>query len=395
MNPLSVSAATSPDLGDAASFAILAGTAITNTPTSVITGDVGLSPAAGSNYSGLTTSEVSGTIYAVDASGPAGAAGNNPTLVNQAKTDLITAYDDLASGANADANCDIATFGTFGSGNVDLSGFSLVPGVYCADTFTLTGTLTLVGSGVWVFRSASTLITSGTANIVGGSACDVWWQVPTSATLGTSTSLIGNILALSSITLTTNASLNGRALARNAAVTLQSNTINQSCTAVSPTPTPTITPTPTSSLISDNSSVANSSVANSDPSAPAPCIETLSTSIPTPIIIDSKRVDSDSIFLSWGPDSGTDYFNIRYGLTDGDWQYNTNVNGYSATINLLPTDQPIWIQIAARDECSIGSYSTAQLLGSPRLPDAGVGESWLKNTIASFVNSFNAWLSLF
>jgi len=76
-------AATSPSLGEAASFAILAGTAITNVPTSVITGDVGLSPAAGSNYAGLTIAEVSGTIFAVDSSGPAGSAGDDPSLMTR------------------------------------------------------------------------------------------------------------------------------------------------------------------------------------------------------------------------------------------------------------------------------------------------------------------------
>ena len=221
-------AATSPGLGQADSFAILAGTAVTNVPTSVISGNVGLSPAAGSNYAGLSSSEVTGTIYAVDASGPAGSV-NNPAFLTAAKTDLVTAYNGLAGGANADANCNASY--QFGTGNKDLSGASLVPGVYCADTFTLTGTLTLTGSGVWVFRSAATLVTSGTANIVGGDPCNIWWQIPSSATLGTNTSLKGNILALSSITMTTGASLNGRILARNAAVTLNHNTItNAACT---------------------------------------------------------------------------------------------------------------------------------------------------------------------
>jgi hypothetical protein len=221
-------AATSPGLGQADSFVVLAGTAITNVPTSVIAGNVGLSPAAGSNYAGLSSAEVTGTIYSVDASGPAGSI-NNPAFLTAAKTDLVTAYNGLAGGANADASCDPAYL--FGTGNKDLSGASLVPGVYCADTFTLTGTLTLAGSGVWVFRSAATLVTSGTANIVGGDPCNVWWQVPSSATLGTNTSLKGNVVALTSITMTTGASLNGRVLARNGAVSLDHNTItNAACT---------------------------------------------------------------------------------------------------------------------------------------------------------------------
>lgn len=141
INPVNIFAATSPGLGEAASFAVLAGTAITNVPTSVITGDVGLSPAAGSNYAGLNTSEVSGTIFAPDSSGPDGITGDNPDLLTVAKTDLVTAYNGLASGDNADASCNVSY--SFGAGNKDLSGASLAPGVYCADTFTLTGTLPL------------------------------------------------------------------------------------------------------------------------------------------------------------------------------------------------------------------------------------------------------------
>ena len=215
-----VSAATSPSLGAAGSFAVLAGTAITNVPTSAITGNVGLSPAAGSNYAGLTAAEVTGTIYAVDATGPAGSE-NNPGLLTTAKADLVTAYDALSS-----QGCDTTYPGT-----KDLVGESLVPGVYCADDFTLSGTLTLSGSGVWIFKSSSTLITSGTANVVGGDPCNVWWRVASSATLGTDTQLIGNILALTSITLNSGATLNGRALARNGAVTLAANTVTSSCAA--------------------------------------------------------------------------------------------------------------------------------------------------------------------
>lgn len=233
MGPINVYAATSPNLGTASSFAILAGTAITNVPTSNIRWDVGLSPAAGSNIAGLTAAQVGGTIYAADATGPGGSA-INPGLLTTAKTDLVAAYDGLAWGANANANC-LAGY-TFGAGNKDLVGLNLVPGVYCADSFTLTGTLTLSGSGVWVFRSASTLITSGTANILGGDPCNVWWQVPSSATLGTGTQLTGNILALTSVSMATGATLNGRALARNGAVTLDHNTItNVACASANTT----------------------------------------------------------------------------------------------------------------------------------------------------------------
>ena len=218
--------ATSPTLGAAASFSVLAKTTITDADLldlTSISGDVGLDN-FGASYAGLTTVEVAGTIYATDAAGPDGALGNNPVLMTNARNANIAAYGQLNAGANADANC-IAPY-VFGAGVVDLVGANLVPGVYCADAFTLSGTLTLSGSGVWVFKSAATLITSGTANVVGGDPCNVWWRVVSSATLGTNTSLIGNILALTSIGLDTGATLYGRALAQNAAVTLDRNTIS-------------------------------------------------------------------------------------------------------------------------------------------------------------------------
>ncbi|MDP2965377.1 MAG: ice-binding family protein, partial [Pelolinea sp.] len=228
-------AATSPTLGAAEPFVILAGSAITNVPTSKITGDVGLKPAAGSYYAGLTAAEVTGKIYAVDASGPAGSI-KAPALLNRAQIANFAAFDKL------DQKCDVTYPGV-----KDLAGESLVPGVYCAGAFELSGTLTLSGTAdeVWIFKSASTLITSGTANVVGPTdACYVWWRVVSSATLGTYTSLIGNILAHISIALQTGATLNGRALAQIGAVTLDSNTITYPiCVGLPPagTRTPNVT----------------------------------------------------------------------------------------------------------------------------------------------------------
>jgi hypothetical protein len=232
-------AATSPTLGQADSFAVLAGQAITNVPTSVIIGNVGLSPAAGSNYAGLTPIQVSGTIYAVDASGPAGVTGNNPGLVNQAKTDLVTAYNALSAGDNE------ACTENYGAIEKDLVGLTLVPGVYCANAFALSGVLTLDdtenANGVWIFRAElSTLITSAGVGarvqfLRGtGSSCNVWWRVASSATINSGTRFMGNILALTSIGIKTGATMSGRALARNGAVTLESNTISRICTAAAP-----------------------------------------------------------------------------------------------------------------------------------------------------------------
>ena len=133
---------------------------------------------------------------------------------------------------------------------------TLTPGTYCFSTSAqLTGTLTLDAQGsstaVFVFQIGSTLTTANSSSVLlinNAQSCNVFWQVGSSATLGTSTSFEGNILALASITLTTNASISGRALASGGAVTMDTNTITM-CTSVSPpTPTPTPTPTPVPTL---------------------------------------------------------------------------------------------------------------------------------------------------
>ncbi len=132
----------------------------------------------------------------------------------------------------------------------DLTGLVLDPGVYCTDAghdFTLSGTLTLHGTGspttdVWIFRSSRNLVGTGTANIVfsgtGGLACNVWWRIATTATFTASNAIVGNILAATSITFGTGATLNGRAFAYTAEVTLLGNTISgPTCTVSTPTPT--------------------------------------------------------------------------------------------------------------------------------------------------------------
>jgi len=206
--------AISPSLGTAQSSAVLGATAVTNVPTSAITGDVGLSPAAGSNYAGLTAAEVTGTIYAVDATGPAGSV-NNPVLLTSAQAANTAAFGALSAGPNAACTTD------YGAIIKDLAGLTLPPGVYCANSFRLSGTLTLddtgAPNGVWIFRTASggdlTTTAGGVAKVQFlngiGSSCNVWWKVVSSATIDTYTTFIGNILALTSISLNTGATLNG------------------------------------------------------------------------------------------------------------------------------------------------------------------------------------------
>ena len=219
--------AASVSLGTASSFAVLAGTTITNTGATTINGDVGLHP--GTAVTGFTTVTLHGAQHLGDA------------VALQAKSDLVTAYNEAAGATPVSA---VAT---------ELGGTTLRPGVYGSGTLGVTGTLTLDGAGLYIFQAGSTLITapnSSVALVNGASACDVYWQVGSSATLATSTSFTGTIMALTSITLQTGATLQGRALARNGAVTMDHNTINSSaCAAASPSPTatPTSSPTTTSS----------------------------------------------------------------------------------------------------------------------------------------------------
>jgi hypothetical protein len=140
-----------------------------------------------------------------------------------AETDLVTAYNNATQPTTTDYT------------GVNLGGLTLGPGVYNQTTApTLTGTLVLDGggstTGVWIFRAGSTLVTASGARVTlinGAQPCGIFWQVGSSATLGTSTTFVGTIMAVASIQMQTGATLNGRALARTAAVTLDTNRIIQ------------------------------------------------------------------------------------------------------------------------------------------------------------------------
>ena len=196
-------------LGSDAGFAVLAGSGITITGPTKITGDIGTFPTT--SITGFQNVTLNG----------ANDAGN--AVTQQAKSDLLTAYNDAVGRAS----------GTTYAGGFDLVGQTLTSGVYHdATSLFLSGTLTLDAQGnpdaVWIFQAGSTLITASnsTIDLIGGAqACHVFWQVGSSATLGIGTDFAGNILALTSITLDTGATVDGRVLAQNGAVTLDTNTI--------------------------------------------------------------------------------------------------------------------------------------------------------------------------
>jgi uncharacterized repeat protein (TIGR01451 family) len=221
-------------LGNAQSFAALANTAVTNTGSSVVSGNVGVSP--GSAITGFPPGiTLNGTIHIADATAAA------------AQTALTTAYVDLAARA-----CTADLTGQ------DLGGMTLVPGVYCFSTSAqLTGPLVLNAQGnaaaEFVFKIGSTLTTASASSVSlinGASSCNVYWQVGSSATLGAGTFFVGNILAQASVTAVTGASISGRALARTGAVTLDTNAITAplSCVAAPPAPSSTETLTFTATV---------------------------------------------------------------------------------------------------------------------------------------------------
>jgi hypothetical protein len=201
-NPLPV------PLGTASTYAVLGGSTVTNTGPTVVSGDLGLSP--GSAVTGFPPGiVVGGAIHVNDA----------PAM--QAQNDLTTAYNDAAG----------RLLPTTVSG--DIGGQTLVPGVYkSTSSLMITGSLILDGQGnsnaVFIFQVGSALTTASGSHVIlinGATAANVFWQIGASATLGTGSSFQGNILALTSITATTGTSILGRLLARNGAVTLDTNTL--------------------------------------------------------------------------------------------------------------------------------------------------------------------------
>jgi hypothetical protein len=326
-------AAVAPTLGVAKTFAVLGASTVTNTGNSVLTGDLGVSP--GLAITGFPPGIVTGTTHAGDA------------VALQAQIDVTTAYNALAS-----QPCNTVLTGQ------DLGGMTLTPGVYCfSSSAQLTGILKLDAqlnpNAVFVFQIGSTLTTASSSlvqviNTGGGSDCNVFWQVGSSATLGTTTTLAGSILALTSITLTTGANVSGQALARNGAVTLDGNAVSV-CTALCPliTVNPATLPTPVAPNVSYSETISATGG-----TAPYTFAVPLS-SLPPGLTLTSSGLLSGTTPTT----PGTWIFTII--ATDANGC--TGFRAYTITINPCP---PLTITPATLPNAAVGSLYSQTIVGS-------------------------------
>lgn len=248
-------------LGTASPYSVLAGSAVTNTGPSRLNGDLGVSP--GTAITGFPPGLAAGSTHAADA------------VAGKAKASLVTAYNDAAGRA--------PTASVAG----DLVGRTLTDGVYkSSSSLALSGTLTLNGQGnpdsVFIIQVASTLITASASavNVINGAqACHVFWQVGSSATLGTASSFKGTIMALTSVTVTTGATVQGRVLARNGQVALDNNVFTSAaCDAVTPT---TAAPVPVTTAPTATTAPPASTATSTTPVGTTTSRRTTAVSTPT------------------------------------------------------------------------------------------------------------------
>jgi hypothetical protein len=221
------------NLGTAGNFEILSYAGITDSPTSVITGNIGVTPTSGTSI-GVTCPEVTGTIYSVDAAGPSCKV-TSPTLLGTALGDLTAAYNDALSRPTGVLNT--------GNGAGEIGGQTLAPGVY---TFTgasinvlISTPLTLSGGAndVWIFQIPGTFNVHANVILGGGAqAKNIFWVVAGATTIFPGVTVNGNILDHTSIAMQSLATLNGRALSQTASVTLIANTLTSPGTASVGTP---------------------------------------------------------------------------------------------------------------------------------------------------------------
>jgi len=252
-------------LGTLDSFEVLGHTTVTNTGATTITnGDLGLSP--GTSVTGIAPVTIAnGVVHATDAQS------------ELAQADLTTAFNDAAGRVPDVSNL------------IDLAGLTLAPGVYAGDALSLSGTVTLAGSAssVFIFQAASTLITASSSTVAfsgGANACNVFWQVGSSATLGSGSVFAGTILAQTSITADTAATVAGRLLASTGAVTLDSNVITRPSDCAARTAIVASTPT-----AAQTAAAAAAAQAAAEAAAAEAAAQAAATATPTPLPTTQSR----------------------------------------------------------------------------------------------------------
>ena len=361
VNPASSNAAT-PVLtpGTTTTFGVLAATTITNTGATVINGsaggNIGLAP--GSAFTGSATVTATGVQHLADAT------------ATTAQTDLVTAYNSVAAPtptvrASAELASAVVTPGTYSTGS---------------GTFANSGALTLDAQGnasaVFIFQAASTLITSAgsTMTLVNGAqACNVYWNVGSSATLGTNSTFVGHIYAMTSITANTGATVQGQLLARNGAVNLNANIItNSAC--VTPTPTPTatatVTPTPTPTATATVTPTPTPTVKPTDTATATPAVPgTLivikhvvntygGTAVASDFMIHVTQFGTE---VAGSPAVGADGAGHTYRLAPGTYLVSeTHVDGYYGTF--ANTDPALGGNITADGLITVASGQVATIV---------------------------------
>jgi hypothetical protein len=351
-------AAVNPPLGTASTFAVLGGSAVTNTGPTVVTGDLGVSP--GTSISGFPPGSVIGTVHP----------GGGP-VATQAQADIGTAL-----GVAAGEPCDTNLTGQ------NLGGMTLTPGVYCFDSSAqLTGVLKLDALGdanaKWLFQVTSSLTTASNAAVVlvnGASNCgnNINWQIGSSATVGSGTMFLGNILALTSITLTSGANSTGSLYAHTGAVTMDTNKVSTCSGGSIPPPDQLgISTTPSGSVpsggnVSDSATVSgglsptgNVTFKLYGPGAPA-CTGTPFATTTTPLV--GRTASSGNVTAGA---AGT----YRWVAT-----YNGDTN--NAPITSPCNDEKVVVTAQRLTGRAYGLTATASLLGTsilnvPPTPDTG------------------------
>ena len=377
------------DFGNAANFTILAETTITDANPSVsrITGNVGLSPAAGSAIASVSCTHVNGTIYEVNAGYTGGydsntscaapGPGANKTYVDNAIIAMMTAYNDARGRTLPDAT-------ELGSG--EIGGLTIYPGLYKWSTpVTISNDVTLDCSGnasaVFIFQMSSTLTVSNGKKVILSGGClasNIFWQADTAVTLGTTSVLNGNILAGTAVTINTGSQLNGRVMAQSA-VTLDGNYVTLPVAAIADILPPVV--------------AINSPISSSNQTSKTIALDINSTDVNmnyTSIIVYNST--GSIINSTINTTSGNIIVSLKV-LIDGVYTINAtaydlfgNINSASRSITVDSTG-PVASTFASPILVNSYTASTGIIPLNISIIDAGVGVSYVKFNITNFTGA--------